>query len=132
MRRNVARLPRRPTAETLNGRHSALASENVAVKRPASVARTVFANCLPFTAVRSVTRSRRANPRPTTATGESLRSVTTGRRLVSLPGVAGAAADTASAAETATNVPNIENLTIAVIGVRVPRFMRLESCRSAR
>jgi hypothetical protein len=140
MRRNVARLPRRPIAETANGWHAAFASAKVAVKRPARVARTVFANALPLTVVRTVTRSPRAKPRPATATGLSSRSVTTGRRLDSLAGVAPADTATASTAKTAVTDPNIENLTIAVIGVRVPRFRRLErvdrhdkpSCRSER
>jgi hypothetical protein len=132
MRRNVARLPRRPIAETANAWHGAFASVKVAVKRPVCVARTVFANCLPFTAVRTVTRSPRANPRPATETGLSLRSVTTARRFVSLAGVATADAGNAATAKTAVNVPNIENLTIAAIGVRVPRLMRPRPFRTAR
>ena len=131
MRRNVARLPSRPTAETVNGWHAAFAAVKVAVKRPAVVARTVFANALPLTVVRTITRSPRANPRPATETGLSSRSATTGRRFVSLAG----AAETDIAditAKTATTDPNIENLTIAVIGVRVPRSKRPRTCRSAR
>ena len=133
MRRNVARLPRRPIAETANGWHDAFASAKVAVKRPARVARTVFANALPLTVVRTVTRSPRANPRPATLTGLSSRSVTAGRRFVSLAGAVAADTDIADITpKTATTDPNIENLTIAVIGVRVPRFRRLKACRSAR
>ena len=132
MRRNVARLPSRPTAETVNGWHAAFASVKVAVKRPARVARTVFANARPLTAVRTVTRSPRAKPRPATDTGASFRSATTGRRFVSVDGVATADAAKVATAKTAVNVPNIENLTIAVIGVRVPRFKRPQTYRSAR
>jgi hypothetical protein len=121
MRRNVARLPRRPTALTVKGWHVASASENVAVKRPACVARTAFANVLPLTVVRTVTRSRRANPRPATEIGLSSSSATTGRLFVSLAGAVAADTDIADITpKTATTEPNIENLTIAAIGVTLP------------
>jgi hypothetical protein len=133
MRRNVARLPRRPIAETVNGWHAAFASAKVAVKRPAVVARTVFANALPLTVVRTVTRSPRAKPRPATETGLSSRSATTGRRFVSLAGAVAADTDIADVtAKTARTDPNIENLTIAVIGVRVSRLIRPRRYRSPR
>jgi hypothetical protein len=69
MRRSIARLPSRPTADTVNGSHSAFVVARRTVNLPIRLAVTLLVTCRPFNAVRSVTRSAGAKPRPATTTG---------------------------------------------------------------
>jgi hypothetical protein len=67
----VARLPAPPTTvtETTAEHEESSISPRFARKEPAAVARTRFVICRSPCTARSVTRSRAANPRPTTRTG---------------------------------------------------------------
>ena len=111
IRLNIARLPARPAAETVNGLHSVFVTARRTVNRPIRFATTRFVTCRPFAAARSVTRSAGAKPRPATTTGLASTSAIVGLAFAD-------PADERVVASNKSNPSDIENLTARVIAAK--------------
>jgi hypothetical protein len=111
MRRSIARLPSRPMADTVNESHSASTEARRTVNRPIRLAVTLLVTCRPFSAVRSVTRSTGANPRPATTNGCVSTSTSLALGLAE-------PADESVAATSSSSPIDIENLTERLIAAK--------------
>ncbi len=79
--RKSTRLPRLPTAETVNVVHSGTSWRKRALRRPATVVLTTLTSGCPSTTSRSVTRSFGLNRAPETTTAPGVVTVSAGRML---------------------------------------------------